>query len=89
MLMVCVELMIGGKNVQFHIIFSSSKVSVSIQPGLTPPPPDSLDNGIVKPKNRPFKATPEYLPTVKYCLKPLQPVLKSETLTVRAFIHAY
>ena len=36
--------------------------------------------------DKPFKATPKYLPTIKYCLKPFQPVLKSETLTVRAAI---
>ena len=33
--------------------------------------------------DKPFKAVPKYPPTIKYCLKPFQPVLKSETLTVR------
>ena len=33
--------------------------------------------------------TPKYLPTIKYCLKPLQPVLKSETLTVRPVVGAF
>ena len=33
--------------------------------------------------DKPFKAAPKYLPTIKYCLKPFQPALKSETLIVR------
>ena len=36
-------------------------------------------------RDKPFKATPKYLPTIKYCLKPFQPVLKS----VRAVVSAY
>ena len=41
-----------------------------------------VTTGIIKP----FKAPPKYLPTVKHCLKPFQPGLKSETLTVRAIL---
>ena len=37
----------------------------------------------------PFKATTKYLPIIKYCLKPFQPVLKPETLTVRAVMGVY
>ena len=51
-----------------------------------------VTTGIIKP----FKATPKYLPAIKYCLKPFQLVLKSfqlvlksETLTVRAVIDVY
>ena len=41
-------------------------------------------------RDKPFKANPKYLATIKYYnLKPFQPVLKSETLTVRAVIGAY
>ena len=37
----------------------------------------------VETQDKPFKTAPKYLPTIKYCLKPFQPTLKSETLTVR------
>ena len=37
---------------------------------------------------KPFKATPKYLPTIKYCLKPFHPLLKSETLTIRVVMGA-
>ena len=39
--------------------------------------------------DKPFQATPKYLTTIKDCLKPFQPVLKSETLTVREVMGAY
>ena len=40
-------------------------------------------------RDKPFKATPKYLPTIKYCWKPFYSVLKSETLTVRTVMGAY
>ena len=82
--MVCVELVIGSKMCNFisfsHLAINTTEVD---------PLPDSLDNGIVKPKNKPFKFTPKYPTRIKYCLKSFQPVLKSETLTVCAVMGAY
>ena len=41
-------------------------------------------------REKPFKATPKYLPTIKYCLKPSRSLFKSEKLTVRAVMgHKY
>ena len=38
---------------------------------------------------KPFKATPKYLPTIKYCLKLFQSVSESRALIVRAVVGAY
>ena len=46
--MVCVGLMFGNKNMQFHII-CSLYYSISINASEVDPPSDSLHNGIVKP----------------------------------------
>ena len=39
--------------------------------------------------DKPVEASPKYLTTIKYCLKPSWSVLKSETLTVGAVLGAY
>ena len=50
MFMICIGLVFGSKNVQFHIICSFQH-SININTTEIDPHPDSLHNGIVKPKN--------------------------------------
>ena len=50
--MVCVGLVFGSKNVQFHIIYGHSQVQHNINATEVDPHSDSMHNGTVKPKNR-------------------------------------
>jgi hypothetical protein len=47
----CISLVFGGKYMEFRIIFSF-QYSISINTFEVDPPSDSLNNAVVKPKNR-------------------------------------